>query len=190
MSLLDYTTGSTNNTTNQIGNTTQTQASTAGRTDANVYSGQQTGIQGLAGNFIATMLQNNGQAPVDPNPANAAYANYLFNKNVAPKIAAANGPNSPALWGAQQELNLALAAQASQQAQQGALSALQAAQQYGFTPQGTVSNQASSQAGNGIQVLNSNVDQRTKQTTIDGGGLLDAGQSTLQGLAGMAGYYI
>lgn len=184
MSLIDYTTGSTNNQTQQIGNTSQLQANTSGRTDSNVYTGQQQSLQGLAGNFISSMLQNGGAAPIPVNSYNAERANLLFNKNVAPRIAAANGPNSPALWGAQQELNLALAQQDYMNAQQGAMSALQAANQYGFTPVGTVSNQAGTAALNGIQQHNSNMNQQVRQTTIDGGGLLDAGQVTLQGLAG------
>jgi hypothetical protein len=184
VSLIDYTQGSiTNNTTT---NTQQLQNSNqlGGQQQANTYTPQQLSMQGLAGNFISSMLQNGGQAPIPVDTYNAARANYLFNKNVAPRIAAANGPNSPALWGAQQELNLALAQQDYMNAQQGAQTALAAAQNYGFTPVGATSQtqQFGNQAVNTQQISNQN--QKSKQLSVDGGGILDFVQSTMQGLAG------
>lgn len=188
MSLLDYTTSNTTNATQQLGSTTM-----AGNTNqlgfnnsANQYNSTQLGLQGLAGNYMRNLLVTGQPGPFQPNEGMATYANYLFNKNVAPRIAASHGSNSPALWGAQQELNLGLAAQGQQQAFQQGLSAYQMASDYAYRPIGVNSSASSNtnQSQNTIQQQNSNQQQQTKQTTVDGGGLLDFGASTLQGLAG------
>lgn len=188
MSLVDLTTSNTLSNTATTGQSTTTGNNnlSGNQSQANVYTPQQLGLQNLAAGNTVGLLDQTKLGPSGVNPAMAQYANMLYRQNVAPTIAANLGPGSPAIAGGQQQLNLGLAAMAGQQDFQNRLAAIGLADQAAYNPVGV--NATSAQQGAQTQTtnnaLNSQTNQHFNQVGVDGGALLDLGQSTLQGLAG------
>ena len=99
-------------------------------------------------------------------------------------MAARNGPGSPNIEGARQEMNLGLAAQGQQQAFNNAMGAYQMAYNYAYNPVGQASTQSQINSTTGITNANTltNQNQNSKQTSVDYGGLLDTAAAGLSGL--------
>jgi hypothetical protein len=108
-----------------------------------------------------------------------------FNSQQAPQLAAQYGAGSPAINSAQQQLQVALAGQSSQQASSNAINAFNSAAQYGFNPVAKDATQINN--GNTIATT-SNLDNQNTYSTNNQN---STGTSTniggiLSGIAGTA----
>lgn len=156
MSVFNY--EHTTQDTATTGNQAATQAS--GATTANNYNfnpGQQA-LQGSLSAFGQDIAKGDFSNFM-PQPELADYANYLFQRNVAPTLAGQYGAGSPQIGNRLNELQLGLVAQAQQQAPQTALNAFSVLSNYATRPMGesgtssqnTTTNQNTSQNVNTVQ---------------------------------------
>ncbi|HEY9678857.1 MAG TPA: hypothetical protein V6C76_12685 [Drouetiella sp.] len=134
-----------------------------------IFTSQQLGLQGQAGNLMNQLLTGNTSQFGLPQAVWDA-ANMNFNNQEAPQLAAQYGSGSPAIGAAQQQLTLQLAGLAGQNQTSNALNTFNAAANYAFNPIGM--NQSSLSQGNTSQLNQGTTNTLSNQTNTDIGGLL------------------
>lgn len=159
----------TTSTTSQQSQTAGTSLNNQIGSQANQYTAGQQALQNQTLSALSGMIS--GQSiPSNfglPQSAYDAY-NLNFDRNIAPKIAAANGSGSPAIASQYTQGLVSLAAQGGQNAMSNALNAYNLAGDYAFRPVGQTQQQSSQTNFN--QATNTN--SRTSETGIDWGGVL------------------